>query len=262
MSESLFNLPLWIAGAAIVAAFCVFAVGGLEIVRRTVLPRLRVTFEDSEFSATMVQCVMVFYGLSVALIAVSVWETHSAVSDTVSLEASRLAGLYRDVGSYPEPLRGELRGELEAYLDNVIEEEWPAQKRGEHPTGGVGWMNRFQQSMESFEPETESHKILHGEALHAYNMLIEARRLRLDAMLIELPGMLWVVIFAGALISLSSTFLFKVEDVRLQRIQVLLLAGFMGLVVTLIFAFDRPFHGDFAIGSGPYAFIKEQLMTP
>ena len=123
-------------------------------------------------------------------------------------------------------------------------------------------MNRFQRSMESFEPTTESHKILHAEALHAYNMLIEARRLRLDAMLVELSGMLWFVIVAGAVISLSSPFLFKVADVRLHRIQVLLLAGFMGLVITLIYAFDRPFHGDLSIGPGPYVFVKEQLMTP
>ena len=262
MPENFFNTPLWLVGIIIVGSLCTFGLVGLELVRRLVVSRLRLGPNDSEFCATMVQCVMVFYGLSVALVAVSVWETHSSVSDTVSLEASRLAGLYRDTGSYPEPLRSELRGELEAYLDNVVEEEWPAQQRGEHPTGGVEWMNRFQRSMESFEPTTESHKILHAEALHAYNMLIEARRLRLDAMLVELSGMLWFVIVAGAVISLSSTFLFKVADVRLHRIQVLLLAGFMGLVITLIYAFDRPFHGDLSIGPGPYVFVKEQLMTP
>ena len=49
----------------------------------------------------MVQAVMVFYGLAVALIAVNVWETHSGASSTVSLEASRIAGIYRDVSGYP-----------------------------------------------------------------------------------------------------------------------------------------------------------------
>jgi hypothetical protein len=260
MSENLFNTPLWIVGPVVVLSFCGMALLGLNLTRRFVTSRLRISHEDSEFTGTMVQSVMVFYGLAVALIAVSVWETHSSVADTVSLEASRLAGLYRDTGSYPEPLRSELHGELSAYLDVVVNQEWPAQRRGEHPTGGLEWMNDFQASMQTFQPRTPAEEILHGEALHEFNMLVEARRLRLDAMLTQLSPVLWFIIIGGAVISLTSTFFFKVEDPALHRIQVLLLAGFMGMVITLIFAFDRPFHGDLAVDPGPYEFVKEQLM--
>lgn len=261
MSENLFNTPLWIVAPIIVLSSCGLALLGLNLVRRLIVSRLRISHEDSEFTGTMVQSVMVFYGLAVALIAVSVWETHSAVADTVSLEASRLAGLYRDTGGYPDPLRSELHGELKAYLDVVVNEEWPAQRRGEHPTGGVEWMDRFQTSMNAFQPETTAQEILHGEAFHEFNLLVEARRLRLDAMLTKLSPVLWIMIVVGAAISLASTFFFKVEDPTLHRIQVLLVAGFMGMVITLIFAFDRPFHGDLAVDPGPYEFIQEQLMT-
>ena len=81
---------------------------GLLVVRRRVLPRLRIHVEDSEFTGAMVQCVMVFYGLAVALIAVSVSQTYSDVSKVVSGEATALNALYRDVSSYPEPIRTEL----------------------------------------------------------------------------------------------------------------------------------------------------------
>ena len=63
------------------------------------------------------------------------------------------------------------------------------------------------------------------------------------------------------MISLASTFFFKVEDARLHRIQVLLLASFIGMVITLIFAFDRPFHGDLSIDPEAYQFVREQLMS-
>ena len=92
-------------------------------------------------------------------------------------------------------------------------------------------------------------------------MLIEARRLRMDAMLTKLSPLLWIVIVAGAAISLTSAFFFQVGDPTRHRIQVLLLAGLMGMVITLIFAFDRPFHGDLAVDHGPYEFGKEQLLT-
>ncbi len=102
MFDFLFDLPLWIAGPVIIVTLCLFAVGGLLLIRRRVLPRLRVEGGDSEFSGAMLQSVMVFYGLAVALIAVSVWQTYSDISKIVSEEATSLAALYRDVSSYPE----------------------------------------------------------------------------------------------------------------------------------------------------------------
>jgi len=103
---------------------------------------------------------------------------------------------------------------------------------------------------------------LHGETLRAYSQLIEARRLRLDAVLTGLPGPLWFVIVAGALVSLSSTFFFQVEDARLQSIQVVLLAIFVGMIIFIIFALDRPFRGDLGLQPDPYQLIYDQLMKP
>jgi hypothetical protein len=71
---------------------------------------------------------------------------------------------------------------------------------------------------------------------------------------------MWIVIIVGAVISLGATFFFKVEDARLHVILVTLLATFMGLIVFMILALDRPFRGDLGIGSQPYQLIYDQLM--
>ncbi len=262
MPDALYQLPLPVAGVLIIGVLCLYSLAGTALTRRFILPRLNVNGEDSEFTGAMVQAIMVFYGLAMALVAVSVWETHSEVSDTVSQEASRLACLYRDVSGYPEPLRSELRGELLGYTNYLIDEAWPQQRAGIQPTRGIEWMNRFQTSLCPFEPTNESQKILHAEAMRAYNHMLEARRLRLAAMLIKLPGTLWFIILFGAAISLASTFLFKVRDARLHFIQVTLLSVFVGLIITLIVGFDRPFHGDLGIDPEPYRLIRRQLMTP
>jgi hypothetical protein len=93
MFDALFDLPLWITGPGIVVVMISFGLGGMFLVRRRVLPHLRVHVQDSEFAGAMVQCVMVFYGLAVALIAVSVWQTYSDVSKLVSQEATAIASL-------------------------------------------------------------------------------------------------------------------------------------------------------------------------
>ena len=260
MFESLFDIPLWITGPAIIGALCLFAVVGLLLVRRRLLPRLRVESGDSEFTGAMLQSVMVFYGLAVALIAVTVFQTYSDTSKIVTGEATALNTLYRDVTSYPEPIRTDLQKLLSDYTDQIINGAWPLIRRGKIPTAGLEYMSRFQTVLVQFEPATEGQKILHAETLRAYNQLIQSRRMRLDAVGTGLPGVMWAVIVIGAFISLSASFFFKVEDARLHIIEVLLLAVFIGLVIFMILALDRPFRGDLGIRADPYQLVYDQLM--
>ena len=260
MLEWVFDLPLWIAGPAIVGSLCMFAMIGLMVVRRLVLPHLRVHISDSEFTGAMLQSIMVFYGLALALIAVSVWQTYSATSAVVSQEATALAALYRDVSSYPEPFRWRLQNDLRYYTQQTINEAWPLQRSGKVPRGGVQRMHRFQEDLNAFEPVTESQKLLHGETLSAYNHMIKARNLRLEAVQTTLPTVMWVVIILGAFIGLAASFFFRVEEARLQIILVLLLATFIGLVIFMTFALDRPFRGELGIPPEPFQLMYDQLM--
>jgi hypothetical protein len=262
MFERLFDLPLAISAPTIVLALCLFAMGGLTFVRRCVLPHWRVRSEDAEFTGAMVQAVLVFYGLALALIAVSVWQTYSDVSKIVSQEATALAALYRDVSGYPEPARAQLQEELRNYTIYTIRQAWPLQRQGRVPFKGVEHMNRFQASLVTYEPATEGQKLLHAETLHAYNHMMLSRRMRLDAVDTGLPPVLWVVVAAGAVISLTVSFFFKVEDIRLHAMLVLLLATFIGLVIFMTLVLDRPFRGDLGISARPYQLIYDHLMKP
>jgi len=139
-------------------------------------------------------------------------------------------------------------------------EAWPLQRRGIVPSSGVDRMNGFQSTLVAFEPTTESQKLLHAETLRAYNEMIKARRLRLDAVSTGLPKVMWAVIVSGAFIGLIASFFFRVEDRRFHEAEVLLLAVFIGLVIFMILSLDRPFRGDLGIGPGPYQLIYDQLM--
>src|SRR6476646_3072587 len=147
MFESLFDLPLLLVGLAIIVTLCLFAAVGSIVVRRWLLPRLRVDSGDSDFTGAMLQSVMVFYGLAVALIAVSVWQTYSDVSKIVSGEATALAAIYRDVGGYPDSVRPTLQTELRDYTHQIIYEAWPTQQRRKVPKAGVSLMNNFQTTL-------------------------------------------------------------------------------------------------------------------
>lgn len=261
MPDFLYTIPLLLAGFLIICALSLFAVAGLMLVRRKVLPRLDIHLEDGEFTGALMQSVMMFYGLAVALIAVSVWQTYSDTQKIVAGEATAIAVLYRNVSTYPEPHRDQLQATLKDYTRFVIDEAWPKQKQGIVPFGGLGHMNRMQSQFAAFEPTDESEKLRHAVALGEFNQLLEARRLRLDAIHTRVPGIMWGVVIIGALIGLTTSFFFKVGDVRLHYTLVGLLAAFIGLVMFMILALDRPFRGDLGLSPESYQLVYEQLMT-
>ena len=261
MIDFLFSLPLWALAVVLNVWLMGFALVSLWALRRWVLPRLRLNTDASLFfGAAAMQSAMVLYGLVAALTAVSVWTRYSQVSDTVSAEATAIAGLWRDLGGYPQRERDSMREVLRGYTNQIIQEAWPEQRQGRIPRAGVEWMDRFLAQLLVFEPSSESQKLLHAETLNAFNRMHEARRQRLDAVNSGLPGVMWAVLLPGAMGSLLLCLFFPVEDIRFQAILVMGLAGFVAMVLFVIVSLDRPFHGAMAIPADSYQLVYDQLM--
>lgn len=236
---------------------------GLVLVRRLLIPRLRYDDGANDAVSGTVQAIGVFYGITVGLIAVGVWNTYSNSADLVSKEASSLGALYRDVSGYPSPLRDELRSRLREYTVFVIEDAWPAQQRGQGQDvqRGVHLLDDFQGKLYSFQPANASQSALHGETLSAYNTLIDYRRRRIDAVGGGLSMVMWSVIWAGAAISIGVAYFFNIPDIRLHAILVALMGGFLAMVLFMIVINDKPFYSHISISSDPYKLILENLMN-
>ena len=260
MIDFLFSLPLWLAAIIIAVFFMGFAMMVLSLMRRWVLPRLNLTQQDFFYTSCMVQFAMLLYGLVAAMTAVSVWQRYAQVSDIVSAEATAIVSLWRDLGGYPAPLREESRETLRGYTKQVIEEAWPQQQQGVTPHEGVTWMDKLQSQIYPFEPTTNGQRIVHAEALNAFNHLLQQRRLRVDAVQNGLPGVFWLMLIPGAMFCIVLCTLFQVENLRLQRILLLGASLSLAMVVFIIVALDRPFVGDAGISSDSYQLVYEHHM--
>jgi hypothetical protein len=259
--ELLFDLPLVFVGPAMLVVLMAIALGGLALFRRHVLPRLQFDESGLFFSGSMLSSIMVFYGLAMALIAVNVWETYKEVEKITTREATSLATLYRDASEYPEPARTILCNGIRAYVEEIIQVAWPLQHQGKTPLAGVSYVDRIQVNLMSFEPTTDAQRILAGQTVAAYNVMVDARRIRVDSAHWHLPGVMWMVIMLGAVIGLVSTFFFPLADARIHGSLVALLALFIGAVMFMVLALDRPYRGDLGVPSTPYEIIYNQLMT-
>src|SRR5262249_23740287 len=80
----------------------------------------------------------------------------------------------------------------------------------------------------SFVPATDPQRIVYTEALRTYNQLLEERRERLEAVEYAVPGELWGVVIAGAIISLAASWVFRLESLALHGLMTGLLAAMIG----------------------------------
>lgn len=92
------------------------------------------------------------------------------------------------------------------------------------------------------------------ETLRQIDLLTEARRARIVKAAGTVPGLLWFVLVAGAVVTVGFTFFFGNENLRAQT---LMTGGLTMLVCSGLFviaAIDQPFAG--AVKVGPEALVE------
>ena len=263
-------MPIWLytirplySALFLIVSIETISLAGLFLTRRLILPHLHYHEGTNDAVSGTVQAIGVFYGITVGLIAVGVWNTNSNASELVSREAAAISSLYRDVSGYPSPLRDELRAKVREYTVFVIDEAWPAQQigQGQAIDRGAKILNDFQAMLFTFQPANASQSALHSETLKAYNNLLEYRRLRIDAVGGGLSTVMWSVIWVGAAISIGIAYFFNIQDFKLHAILIILMGGFLAMVLFMIVINDRPFYGYVRISSDPYKLILERVIN-
>ena len=260
-------MPLWayhispfLLALLMVTVIETCALFGLCVSRRYLLPRFHFHDDVNDAISGTVQAIGVFYGITVGLIAIGVWNTYSNAADLVSREAAAIGALHHDIGGYPSPQREQLRSKLRDYTVFTIEEAWPAQKEGRLLDGGTSILDKFQSQLYAIEPVGAGQTVLHAETLSAYNKLTEYRRLRIDAVASGLSSVMWAVIWIGAAISIAVAYLYRLQDPKLHAILVFLMSGFLAIVLFMIVINDKPFFGSMSISADAYKLILERVI--
>jgi len=256
------DLPLWLVAVMMLAVFVGGSLLGLAVSRRWSRRRGLHALVDNGVIGWIFSAILGIYAIAIGLIAVAAWGNASQAAGVASREAAEIAALYRDLSGYPEPPRSRLQAEIARYTTYVIYQAWPLQRRGEIPHGGTEILNEFQAILYAFEPATDGQKIVHAEALRAFNTLIELRRQRLEAVGYAVPGTLWSVVLIGALLSITASFVFNMESFSVHAIMTSLLAAMIALLVYFIVITDRPYRGAVSVGPEAFELVLHDLIEP
>ena len=254
---SLATTPLWISGTLLVVVPTVLAMAGPIIARRVVgLERLSTNNEVAGFKFATVG---VLYAVLLAFVVIVVWEKFSEAEADVSREAGAAATLYRLVGGIDAPTQQEIRDRLTAYLTSVVEDDWKAMETGRSSRKTTQTLNALYASALAYQPTDPRSIEIMAEILDQLHNITEARRARLVKALGAVPGVIWLVLFGGATLTIGFTFFFGTENLRAQSLMtgVLALLIFSGLLV--IVAIDRPFTGSVKVQPDGLVEVIEDL---
>lgn len=257
----LYDLPNWLFGVIVVLFFVLYGLVGLFTTRKWVKRQHRQDHSHNDIVSYFLAAITVFYGITLGLLAVATWTNFSNTQDKVDHEAQVVASLYRDINSFPDPLRTTLSNDLKAYVREVIDVSWPQQRKGIVPFGSGVKLEQFQADLLLFEPKTEREKIVIGQAYQVFNVLVEARRSRLETVTSGMPGSLWTLVILGGMITMTATMFFDTPSFSMHFWMTILLSSLLGLMVFLIGTLDHPFRGKVSIGPDSLERVYQQLMN-
>jgi hypothetical protein len=258
----LYDLPTWLFGLLCMSITVAVGLAGFYATRKWVRQVHGTEHSHNEIVGFYLGAVCLFYGITLGLVAVGTWEVYSEVDNKVGEEASALAACYRDVSSFPELKRAELQADLREYTRQVIDFAWPLQRRGIIPQNSAASLMAIQTHLASYEPATESQKMLHAEAYREFDRIVELRRLRLRTVVAGLPAPLWTVLLVGAFISIALTWFFDMRSRSMHFWMTVMFSGLLGLMIFLLAAMDNPFRGEISVGPEAFELVYEQLMKP
>jgi Protein of unknown function (DUF4239) len=235
--------PLWASAAILVGLTTVLAMLGPSLVRRYVaLERLTTNNEIAGFKFATVG---VLYAVLLAFAIIMVWQKFSDAETTVAQEASAAETIYRLSRGAGDKAGSELRGALTAYLAVAVADDWPAMDRG--MTGGSRSARQALDAVYTalLTPELSQRGTapLVSEILHQLDVITQARRVRLVAAEGAVPGVVWLVLFGGAILTVIFTFFFGTQSLRAQTMMTGLLSLLIFSELLIIVLIDRPFSG-------------------
>jgi hypothetical protein len=255
-----YDLPTWLFAVLTIGVTVTIGLIGLYSTRKWVR-RIHVhEHSHNEVVGYYLGATCVFYGITLGLLAVATWQNYTDVETRTGEEAAAAGVLFRDVSGFPEPYRTTLQSDIRAYTRQVVDVAWPLQRKGIIPEIEGKVLNQVEQHLMTFEPQTEGLKALYNNAYAGFNRLADLRGRRLQSVRAGLAAPLWVVIFAGAFLSIALTWFFDMKSQSMHFWMTVMLATLLGLLIFMLGALDNPFRGEISVSSEPFELVYQRRM--
>jgi len=250
-------MPLWLAGVLIIMMPTLLAMAG------TVFVRSRVGLEslswNNEVAGFKFATIGVLYAVLLAFAVFVVWSRFSAVEDNTAREAGAAATLYRLIDGIHDEPDSALRARLTAYLESAISQDWPALSEGRDSPATTHALTELYDAALTYKPADSREVLLMQGILSQLDDMGETRRERIARCNGVVPGVLWLVLFGGAIITIGFTFFFGTRSLPAQTAMTGALSLLIFAVLFVIVTVNRPFTGSVSVRPDALVQVLEDL---
>lgn len=252
---SLYDLPLWLIAVVCVAASVTFAIAGVLTARR-----LGWTLDECDHTTAGIvhAFVGVLYAVALGLLVVSVQGSFDDVENASVHEASAAGDLYRTLEGLSDTSRKQIQRDVAKYVDLVIDAEWPATQKGKESDTTWRHVDHLYAEIIAYTPRGEKDLRLYQQLITDGQELLDARRTRLFLGNDGIDATTWIVVLAGAVITIGFACFFRMQKLKIQLVLTSLAAAMFGLMIFLIVAMDYPLRGEFSVE--PNAFVRQRAV--
>jgi hypothetical protein len=235
-------LGSYAAGTLLILASALVAILGLFLVRRTY--NVRALVAAHEVSGQYLSLVGTMYAVLLGLIVVDAMGRFDQAVDIVEDEANSISELLYLSGRMPAATSAMIMQQAIDYINLVTEREWPLLREGRYLDEAHESAFRLMRATRDWEPVSESEKAVYATAIGVASEFLNARRHRIVASQRGIPTLEWCLVVIGAIVTISLTYVFVFDDVRVQITLTTMVTLLISLNIFLILSFGYPFSGD------------------
>ncbi|RTL87016.1 MAG: DUF4239 domain-containing protein [Hyphomicrobiales bacterium] len=197
-----------------------------------------------------------FYSVLLGLIVFSAMDKFSKAGDTVDNETRSIVGLYTLSSQFPNEGKS-LQDKLRAYTDEVADNEFHLMESDETSQKAHNLLLDVVDILKKIEPKSQNQQAIYPVMLSEVIQLWDSRRDRLKSSNFSIPTAEWVVLIAGALITVAFTFFFTIDNHLAHVLMTGLIATLIMTSLYLVLLFGDPFSGDLRVSNNSFVLTQK-----
>lgn len=252
------QLPAWMGGALAMLSAIVLSVLPFAILRRLLSDELPTKTRD--VAETVAVRIGAVHSLILALVFADAQSTHASLQQEVSKELTAIEHIALELEQWKGPEKDALRGQLAAYVNAVLQNEWHAaatlrgsrEARRAYDALDVGILD-----LSAATPQQQS---LRARMIANMDDLQDHRKARLALAHRGLPSLFWWMALIGFAITVGFFLVFPATAAHVAILSVY--GAYTGLALYFTLALSHPYTGPAGIDTAPYRMVLEDELSP
>ena len=239
------KIDSYLSGVFLVGGSTVLSVVGLLVVRRLLHSKNLISSHD--VGGYLLSVVGTMYAVILGLIVVDAMGRFQEARQTAERESNAVADVILLSNQFPPEQRTRIQTLALAYIDRVLEDEWPILDHGQFAPSARHAAIDLINAVCGFDPKTNKEQEIYAAQIEALCEFWNCRRTRINTAAHGLPALEWFVLIVGGIITIAFTYFFKLEHLRIQIIMTVMVASMIALCLFLVLMFGYPYSGELKV---------------